>query len=102
MAQEMVPNQARIDFLRRLLQETRHGQARWHADPMPFWNLPWSASCLHNGESLLWLWPPTPDGLSGVAALENWGPRWLATSRDCPYDLLFEMEQAISESAPAA
>ena len=101
MAEECVPDLARVDFLRRLTQDTRQGSVRWHQEPLPHYSLPWSASCVHNGESLFWLWPPTPDGQAGVAALESWGPRWLATNRDCPYDLLFEMEQAIAEVAVA-
>lgn len=93
-------NFARQDFLRRLIEATRHGQQDWSSDPLPLWNLPWSASCLHNGESLFWLWPLT-EGPSGLAALEAWGPRWLATPQNCPLDLLFELEQAIAELSPA-
>jgi hypothetical protein len=97
-----IPDLARQDFLRRLTQATRPGQISWHQDPLPLWDLPWSASCLYNGESLFWLWPPTPEQPAGLAALESWGPRWLASERDCPYDLLFELEQAIAESNFAA
>jgi len=96
---EPTPDFARQDFLRRLRDATRQGQVHWYGDPLPHWNLPWNASCLHNGEALFWLWSATPGDPVGLAALEQWGPRWLATAQDCPRDLLFDMEQAITESA---
>jgi hypothetical protein len=96
-----VQDLARQDFLRRLIQATRHHQRVWDSEPLPLWGIPWSASCLHNGEVLFWLWPPDTQGQAGLAAMETYGPRWLATPADCPQDLLFDLEQAITTSWPA-
>ena len=90
---------AREDFLRRLTQATLLHQAVWDSDPLPLWDFPWTASCRYNGQMLYWLWPALPDGTAGLAAMESWGPRWLATPADCPHDLLFEHERAIAKAA---
>ena len=98
-ARPPVPDLAREDYLRRLTQATWQGAAIWDTDPLPLWDIPWTAACNYNGQMLYWLWPALPDGRAGLAAMESRGPRWLATPADCPHDLLFEHERAIGLAA---